>query len=131
MQRILLIFTLPFLILGLSGCVCALQPYAPETDVRLKIETTQPPRYSIRVGAEKAETHLVAADGRVNFVVPQFRDGCNWYLFGAVKVRDGSAENIRVIYLQRDWQTVRKWSLKQLAALPKNEAGYGVVKVDD
>ena len=73
----------------------------------------------------------MAVDGQVSFTVPSFHHGCDLYLFGVVKTRDGSAENVRVIELRRDGRVVRRLSLNQIARLPRDKAGYGVVRVGD
>ena len=74
--------------------------------------------------------YQVGADGRVQFTVPSFRNGCDVYLFGLLKTRDGSAANVRIVELQRDSRTVRKLSLSQIARLKKDETGDAIVRME-
>lgn len=131
MRRTLSFLMLLLLSLAVSGCVNALRPASPPTDVRLRVRTLLPQQYSVRVALEKPVDYPVAADGRVSFTVPSFRHGCDWYLFGAIKVRDGAAEHARIVELRRAGRVVCKWSLAQIANLSRDEAGYGVVWIGD
>ena len=114
-----------------SGCVIAKRVGSPTTEVRLRVRTAQPRRYSVRVGLDHPADYPVAADGHVSFTVPSFEGSCDMYLFDAIKVQDGSAENIRVVELRREGRVVRRLSLAQIAKLVRDEAGYGVVSVGD
>ena len=114
-----------------SDCVNALRPRSQQTEVQLKVAVEQPQACSIRVGVEPAADYPVPANGRVNFIVPSFSNGCDSYLFGLLKIRDGAAENVRIIELQRNHWKLRKLSLAQIAKLPKDDAGYSVVKIED
>jgi hypothetical protein len=112
----------------LSGCVYALHVSSDPTDVRLKIQAPQPQDYTARVALEDLPDNPVAPDGTVSFTVPRFSHGCDVYVFGILKTRDGSAENVRVVELRRSGQVVRKLSLAQIAKLPVDTAGYRTIK---
>jgi hypothetical protein len=131
MRRALSILTLFPLAFFASGCVNALRQASPPTEVRLGIRSVQPEQYSVRVALTQAANYPVAADGRVTFTVPSFRHGCDMYLFGGFKVRDGSAEGVRVVELRRNDRAVRRLSLAQIAKLPRDEAGYSAVRIGD
>jgi hypothetical protein len=85
----------------------------------------------VRVALEQPADYPVAADGHVTFIVPSFQHGCDIYLFGVAKVRDGAAEDVRVIEVRRDARVIRRLSLTQIAKLPRDEAGYAVIKIED
>ncbi len=121
-------FVIPVLLLA-SGCVNALRPFSSATEVRLKIQARQPQQYLVRIALEQSADYPVATDGHVTFTIPKFRNGCDMYLLGVVKVRDGSAEKLEVVELRRAGHIVRKLSLAEIAKLPKNGDGYNVVKV--
>ena len=53
------------------------------------------------------------------------------YLFGAIKIADGTPERLRVIEVRRDERVLRRFSLTQLTSLPEDEAGYRIVRVGD
>ena len=113
------------------GCVNALHQGSSATDVKLSIQTAQPERYSVHVALESPGDYPVPADGCVTFTVPPFRNGCDVYLFGGIKVRDGAAENVRVIEIRWNGRVVRRLSLSQIARLTHDEAGYSTIKVGD
>ena len=131
MRRALSFLTLLPLALFAVGCVNALRPASPPTDARLKIQAAQPQQYLVRAALEQSVDYPVAADGHVTFTVPSFQHGCDIYLFGIAKVRDGAAEDVRVIEVRRDARVIRRLSLTQLAKLPRDEAGYAVIKIKD
>jgi hypothetical protein len=120
--------TLAFLV---SGCVTALHVASPPTPVQLRLQSSQPQQHIVRVALETPADYQVASDGRVQFTVPPFWNGCDVYVFGVIKVRDGSAENVRVVELRREGRIVRKLSLAEISKLPKDEAGFSVVKFRD
>ena len=131
LRRELLFLTLLPLALFAGGCVYILRTANPPTDARLKIQAAQPQQYLVRVALEQPANYPVAADGHVSFTVPPFQHGCDIYLFGVAKLRDGAAEDVRVIEVRRDAQVIRKLSLTQIAKLPRDEAGYAVIKIED
>ena len=114
-----------------AGCVAAMRPANSPTDARLKIQAAQPQQYLVRVALEQPADYPVAADGHVSFTVPPIQHGCDIYIFGVVKVRDGAAEDARVIEVRRDERVIRRLSLTQIAKLPKDEAGYAVINIKD
>ena len=114
-----------------SGCVNALHQGSSSTDVRLSIQTAHPEACAVHVALEHPADYPVASDGRVTFTVPPFQHGCDMYLIGAIKVRDGAAERVRVIEIRQNGRVVRKLSLAQIARLTQDEAGYTTVKVGD
>ena len=114
-----------------SGCVNALHVASQPTDVKLRVQTSQPAQHMVRVALEQSADYPVASDGRVEFTVPRFSNGCDVYVFGVIKTRDGSAESVRVVELRRAERVVRRLSLAQIAKLPTDEAGYSIVKIGD
>lgn len=114
-----------------SGCATASHQASEATKVRLAIRAKQPQTYSVCVALEETRNYPVEADGRVSFLVPSFQHGCDMYLLGAIKVRDGSAESVRVVEVRRGGQTVRRLSLADIARLSKDETGYSIVRVGD
>jgi hypothetical protein len=101
------------------------------TDVKLRVQASQPQQHTVRVALEQTADYSVAADGRVEFTVPRFSHGCDVYVLGFIKTRDGSAESVRVVEVRRSEQVLRRLSLAQISKLPTDEAGYSVVKIGD
>src|SRR5438874_1896203 len=130
MHRTLRIISLLTVSFSLSGCVYALRVASPPADVKLRLQSPHPKQHSLRVTLTQQADYQVASDGRVEFTVPSFRNGCDVYFFG-VKTRDGSAESVRVIEVSNQERVVRKLSLAGVARLPRDEAGYRIVKVGD
>ena len=124
MSRVLIIFFALHLIF-LSGCALALRPYNAPSTQKLCLQTQKPTDYSIRVA--DAVIFPVPRDGRVSFEVPSLQHGCDAYLFGALKVRDGSPENVRAIHVIKNGKVVRKFSLSELGKLPVDCEGYHVL----
>ncbi len=126
-QRVL-ISSLMALSALLCGCVNALRPDNQPSQEKLHLQSPTPQEYSIRV-ADKTD-YPVRADGRVTVDVPRLERGCATYLFGVVKVKDGSPYNVPAIHLNKNNRTIRKLSLNDLAKLPVDEEGYHLVKVE-
>ncbi len=131
MQRALPFLTLLPLALCGSGCVYALRTASQPTDVKLRVQAAHPQQHLVRVAVDSPAGYLVAPDGRVQFTVPRFSNGCDVYVFGLIKTRDGSAESVRVVELRRDARVVRRLSLAQISDLPKEEAGFSVIRVGE
>jgi len=121
---------LPLALLA-SGCVYALHVSSEPTHVKLRVQASQPQQHTVRVALDEPVDYPVASDGRVEFTVPRFSHGCDVYVFGFIKTRDGSAEGVRVIEVRRVERVLRKLSLVQIAKLPKDEAGYSLVRIGD
>jgi len=129
MRRALPFLALLPLVFLASGCVYALHVSSLPTDVKLRVQASQPQQHAVRVALEQSSDYPVAADGRVEFTVPRFSHGCDVYVFGVIKTRDGSAESVRIVELRRAGRVVRRLSLSQIAKLPTDEAGYSIVKI--
>jgi hypothetical protein len=112
-------------LLLLSGCALALRPYNTPSQQKLDFQTSSPTNCVVRVA--DAQTFPVAADGRVTFDVPRLPRGCDTYLFGVVKIGDGSPQNVRAIHVLRDGKIVRKLSLTQFDRLPVDAEGYHIL----
>jgi len=131
MRRALPFLSLLLLAFLASGCVNALHVASQPTDVKLRVQASHPQQHIVRVALDSPADYPVASDGRVEFTVPRFSDGCDVYVFGVIKTRDGSAESVRVVELRRDARVVRRLSLAQIAELPKDDAGFSIVRVGD
>lgn len=112
----------------LGGCVYALRPYNQPSQQKVRVLSPVPQKYNLQVA--DTTNYPIAADGRVIIDVPQLERGCATYLFGVVKVKDGSPYDLPAIHLNIDGRTIRKLSLNELAKLPVDEEGYHLVKVD-
>jgi hypothetical protein len=95
------------------------------------VGVAQPQQYIVHVAVDTPADYPVASDGRVEFTVPRFGNGCDVYIFGVIKTRHGSAESVRVVELRRDTRVVRRLSLAQISELPKDEAGFSLVRIRD
>jgi hypothetical protein len=119
MQRALTFIALLPIIL-MMGCAYALPVASCPTDVKLRVAAAEPP-----------SAYHVPTDGRVSFAVPSFRHGCSIYLFGAIKIVDNTPERLQVIEVCCGEQVLRRFSLTQLTHLPKDEAGYRIIRVGE
>ena len=128
-KPLLFVAVLPLAFL-LSGCAAALMSGSQPTDVKLALRTPHPERHVARVALEPPVDYPVASDGRVEFKVPSFQHGDTYYFLG-IKLRDGSAERLRVVEVRRGSHVVRRLSLDEIANLPTNAAGYRVVTVQN
>jgi hypothetical protein len=131
MRRTLPLLTFLALVFLASGCVNALHVASQPTDVKLRVQATHPQQHTVRVALEQSADYPIASDGRVEFTVPGFSHGCDVYVFGFIKTRDGSAESVRVVELRRAERVVRRLSLAQIAKLPTDQAGYSILKIGD
>jgi len=112
---------------GLTGCVYALHPYNQPGPERLHLVSKRSGALLIRV--EGHDETLVPADGRVEINVPRLPRGCSVYLFGLIKMGDGSPERVRAIQVVRDEKVVRKLSLDDIHNLPLEPDGYRTLKL--
>jgi len=108
--------------LFLTGCVYALRPGNNPSQQKLCLHSASPANYIIRV--VDTNDFPVAADGRVTINIPTLRRGCDTYLFGFIKLSDGSPEHLKAIHVLRDEKIVRKLSLEKLKKLPTDTEGY-------
>jgi hypothetical protein len=99
--------------------------------VKLAIKGTEPQQCLVRVGLAHQPDYPVGPDGLVVFTVPAFRHTSDVYLFDVIKMRDGSAEHVRIIQVHRGERLLRRLSLAQIASLPKDGKGYAVVHIGD
>ena len=111
--------------LCLSGCVHALHAYNTPGQEKLHVVSARDGQYAVRI-KDHAET-MVPPDGRVLVDVPTLPRGCSVYLFGFIKVSDGSPERVRAIQVLRDGKVVRRLSLQTIHDLPLDSDGYRVV----
>lgn len=124
MRSALAISSLAALML-LSGCALALRPYNTPSQQKLHIQTAS--TTNLVVCVTDTSRFPVSDDGRVVFVVPRLQRGCDAYLFGFIKVRDGSPERLPAIHVLRGERTLRKLSLQKLGELPVDAEGYHIL----
>jgi hypothetical protein len=113
--------------LSLSGCVQALHAYNTPGQEKLHVVIARSGQYAVRI--QDHTESVVPPDGRVLVDVPALPRGCSVYLFGCIKLRDGSPERVRAIQVLRDGKVVRRLSLRTLHDLPIDSDGYRVVKL--
>lgn len=113
------------LFLTLQGCVLALQPSNAPSQEKLRIVSGSPGDYVFRV---KDAEFPVASDGRVVVDVPRM-ESCNMYLFGVLKVKDGSSGILKELKLIHSERVIRKLSLTDIGKLPLDAEGYHMVYV--
>lgn len=111
----------------LTGCVYGLRPGYPPSQQKLSLQTASPTNYLVRVAG--SNDFPVALDGRVTIDVPTLPRGCDTYLFGFIKLNDGSPERVRAIHVLKDGKVVRKLSLEKLKSLPVDSEKYHLLDV--
>ena len=126
--RFLAFFSLTLLA---SGCVCALHESSAETQLKLRLQSPQPEQLTVRVALEPSVDYQADQSGHVEFTVPRFSHGCDLYVFGVVKTRDGSAEDVRIVEVRRGQRVLRKLSLAEIAKLLTDTEGYRIVGIKD
>ena len=114
------------LALPLSGCVYALHPYNSAGAEKLRIVSARGGHYTVRI--HDTSEVSVPTDGRVIVDVPALPRGCSVYVFGLIKIADGSPERVRAIHVLRDGKVARRLSLEAIHGLPIDSEGYRVVK---
>lgn len=122
--RLRMLLSVPLLLLS-AGCTYALQAYNRPGPEKLQIITTRTGQHVIRI--ENHGDTPVGGDGRVVLDVPTLPRGCSPYLFGLIKLGDGSPERLSAIHVLHDGKVVRKLSLTAIHALPIDDDGYRIV----
>jgi hypothetical protein len=130
MRALPFLAVLPLALLD-TGCVNALHLSSKPTHVQIRLESSQPQKHTMRVALHEPVDYPVSPDGRVEFPVPRFSNGCDVYVLGFIKTRDGSPENVRVVAVRHAERVLRKLSLSQIAKLPKDDARYSLVRIED
>lgn len=109
------------------GCATVSRTYNVPSQQNLRIES---PSHHARYAVEVLQmTYPVSDDGSVTFDVPRLPRGSEIYLFGVIKLSDGSPKNVRAIHLKIGNRTIRKLSLNELAKLPIDDEGYRLLRV--
>ncbi|MGV3753871.1 MAG: hypothetical protein ACO1QS_00650 [Verrucomicrobiota bacterium] len=108
--------------LFLTGCVYALRPGNTPSQQKLCLKASSPTNYTVRVAA--TNDFPVATDGRATIDIPTLPRGCDTYLFGFIKLSDGSPERVPAIHVLKNEKVVRKLSLEKLKKLPTDTDGY-------
>lgn len=121
-RAVLFAFGLTF---SYAGCAYRLPVPMPPSQQHLIVSAKSPELITLRLRIGEPHAYDVPSDGRVTLDVPSYRPGCSVYLFDKIKLRSGAnpyAE--RTIDVVRGGKTIRQFSLKELATLPVDQAGY-------
>ncbi len=114
------------------GTSCAYRLYGsfPPSQERIKIIASAPQEYVLAVDTGEVTEIQVPADGRVLAGVPAYRPRCGVYPFNEIKV-GGFGDPLKNWHISATHagRTVRKLSLRQVRALPVDEAGYRLLKL--
>jgi hypothetical protein len=110
----------------LSGCVIAMNTMNPPSQLKLHIASFSPQQYCLRI---KDRECRVPGDGRVVVEIPALGHDCSIYLFGACKIKDGSAQNLPAVHVLRDGQCIRTLTLRQVTQLPLDAGGCRWLKL--
>src|SRR5438105_2390921 len=115
------------MVLLLSGCMYAMNKSNTPSTERIRVLGAPGGKYAIRI-EHHGETEI-PQDGKVDLAVPSLPRGCSIYLFGLIKVHEGSPEYSRAIQVLHDGKIVRKLSLHSLHRLAADKDGYHLVKL--
>lgn len=116
--------------LALSGCAFRLPAVVPPSQEMIRISSTAPEQYTVKVNTGTVTDFDVPHDGRLKVGVPPYRARCGVYLFNAIKV-GGYGDPLKAwrLSISRNGKTVRNLSLRDMRRLPADEAGYHIVKM--
>lgn len=112
----------------LTGCVHADGPYSRPLQQKLRLQSEAPQTYAVQVADGVAVP--VSADGRVVVEIPRLQRCRTAYLFGIVKVREDFPEDAVALVVKKEGRIVKKLSLNELKALPTDDEGYKLLKVE-
>jgi len=110
----------------LGGCVIAMNTMNPPSQLKLHITSFSPQQYCLRI---KDRECRVPGDGRMVVDIPALGHDCSIYLFGACKIKDGSAQNLPAVHVLRDGQCIRTLTLRQVTQLPLDAEGCRWLKL--
>lgn len=118
------------LLVTLAGCAYALHPVTPPNQVHLKIVSSVPELYNLRLRVREPHDYRVSADGRVTLDVPAYRKADTVYLFGKLALPNHSDPyTAKTLEISASGKTVRQLSLKRLNSLPLDADGYHLLRV--
>jgi hypothetical protein len=106
----------------------ALHPVIPARQERLRLVTSSRDAHVLRVGITEAREYSVPPNGEMTLDIPAYRQGCDACLLGICLhgVDPFKAKRIDVI---SGAKTVRKLSLQDIVALPRDPEGYHLLRI--
>ena len=113
-----------------AGCTYALPPPVPPSHEAVRIVSSAPVQYVLNVNTGNTKTFDVPHDGRILVPIPAYHS-CAVYLFNMVRVREANDQfKAWSITITRNGKAIRKLSLPKLRALPIDQNGYHLLKID-
>ena len=110
-----------------AGCAYRLHPPSPPFQQRLRVIADAPDTYVIRV---QAKAYAVPADGHVTFTMALPRQACSVYLFDKIPIRrPPNPTTQKALSIVFGGSAVRRLSMRDIAALPKDADGVPQVRV--
>ncbi len=114
----------------LAGCAYRLPVPTLPSQQHLRVVTSSPEAYALRLRINSSRDFHVPPNGRVTLDVPSYRAACSVYLFDKLRIRRGAnpftARTIDVIVAGKVTQQL---SLEEIAALPADPEGYHLLSV--
>src|SRR5262249_19525687 len=119
-------------LLLLTSCAYRLPTFTPPSEDLVRIITTMPEQFTLRVNTEHVHDYSVPHDGRVKVVIPAYRRACGVYLFDVVKV-GGYGDPLKTwrVSIIRNGKTMCSLSLRAVRELATDDAGYRLISVKD
>ena len=103
-----------------------MNPKNPPSQLKLHVTSFSPQQYCLRV---KDRECRVPGDGRVVMDIPALGHDCSIYLYGAFKIKDGSAQNLPAVQILRDGECLRTLTLRQVEQLSIDAEGCRLLKL--
>ncbi len=122
MTAVLVVLALPQ-----SGCVAILNTYNQPYDDFIRIQSSDPDKYSISVEADGGTTHT-NANGTVGIHVPRLPRTCDTAILG-VRITKRHGNDQDVVVLRNGNAIVKKLSINDIRKLEKDTNGARVVKL--
>lgn len=107
----------------LGGCALALPAYNRPFKVHVVVVAPEPERYEVVIDGSDHSLEPVSEDGRVTLQFPVLPRYCDPYLFGAIRLRDRSVENRKIVRFVRDGRVVKRLSVNQIRRFPEDSTG--------
>ena len=114
----------------LVGCAYRLPAYNLPSRHRLRIVTSSPEHYAIRIQGARTPDYQVPADGRITIDVPTFARACSIYFLGWIRIGRGlNPLTTKAIHVIAAGKTARRLSVTDISHLPTDAEGYRLLKI--
>lgn len=112
-----------------TGCVYAYQRINDPINVQMRLVTKTPDKYRILILGETMHEPKIIPEGIVSFTIPPLLSGSRVFFLGIVEVANHGPTSRRAVYVFKEDKVIKTLTIKEVEALPVDEAGYRILRL--